>query len=128
MLMKRIALLILSCVAFFIAAFSQTTDSVFSESKRNGVWEKTSLAIITNNADCSVRSVLQLIWSETSQSWLNASLATFNSDASGSSKTLTQAWDPVTNTWINESRFFFIVTEAKSDPNINCGMQLPMHG
>jgi len=106
--MKTITLAILSCSAFFITALSQTTDTIREETEINGVWKNTQLEIITRNADCAFSSVLQLVWSDLSRSWVNAFLSTYHYDASGSSKTLVQSWNASKNDWTNYARSFLI--------------------
>jgi hypothetical protein len=71
MLIRRFVLAILICFIFFATINAQTKDSVFSENKVNGVWQKVELDIVTRNNLCAIVSVLQLRWNESSHLWRN---------------------------------------------------------
>jgi hypothetical protein len=60
MLIQRFALTAFMCCIFFATVTAQIKDSVFSENKENGVWQKTGLDIITRDDLCAIISVLQL--------------------------------------------------------------------
>ncbi len=105
--MKKFALATIICLAFFLRGIAQTTDSVYSEMKVNGVWQKNELDILTRDASCSVVSLLALAWNESSQSWVNSFLSTYSNNNAGTSfEALTQSWDAVNNLWINNSKSF----------------------
>lgn len=106
--MKKSALAILVCIAFFITSFSQTVDSVLSESKTNGVWQNSALDIYTRNDSCMLLSSLTLTWNEASQSWINSFRSTYSyTNTKDISEALSQGWDAVNNTWVNNSRSVF---------------------
>lgn len=103
--MKKCVLATTISLFFFIAGFAQTTDSVYSERKANGIWQKSELDIITRDASCSLVSMIALAWNESSQSWVNSRLTTYTYNNTGALiEVLTQSWDAISNTWINNSK------------------------
>ena len=103
MLIQRFALTAFMCFIFFATVTAQIKDSVFSENKENGVWQKTGLDIITRDDLCAINSVLQLRWNANSHSWVNSFLSTYDS-VQGINRAVSQSWDSLNNTWVNYSR------------------------
>jgi hypothetical protein len=101
--MKRSAL---ALFIFFISSASviaQIKDTTYSESKVNGMWQKTELDIFSRNEFCSVTSLLQENWDESSQSWVNSFFSTYDSTTSGT-RIITQSWDALNTKWVNYSQ------------------------
>src|SRR6516162_11850252 len=97
--MKRQLITTIASMVFFTTTFSQTTDSVYSQLKMNGMWQNNNLDIITRDADCSVTSDLQKNWDTNTGSWQNAFLNTYSNPSAEVSTILTQSWDALNNTW-----------------------------
>ena len=104
--MKKSLLVITGCLAFYVTCFSQTKDSMFSETRTNGVWQKNSLDIISRDATCSIVSLLSLLWDESSHKWVNSALSSYSYNGSETpSKVLYEVWDATNNAWVNVSLF-----------------------
>ncbi|HRI22825.1 MAG TPA: hypothetical protein PLA68_17825, partial [Panacibacter sp.] len=105
--MKKSVLLIAACFTFYVTCFSQTTDSVLSESRTTGEWQKNSLDIYTRDASCALVSALTLTWDAGTQSWVNAFLSAYSNGTGGVSEVFTQNWDAINNEWVNNSKSLF---------------------
>lgn len=109
--MKKYALAILACFAFYVTSFSQTTDSILYEFKSNNTWQKSGLDIITRDESCSITSVQTFSWDDATQSWGNAQLTNYTYKTSGeNSEVISQSWDATNNAWVNSSKSIFYIS------------------
>jgi len=116
--MKKFTLVTLVCLTFAVTCSSQTTDSVYSETKQNGVWQKSQLDIATRDASCNIGSLLSLVWNEGSQSWVNSLLSTYTFSKTGkNSEVFQQSWDAASGTWVNFSKSAIVYSEGGSKFN-----------
>ncbi len=116
--MKKSLLAIIACLAFYVTCLSQTKDSVISESRTNGVWQKSGLDIFTRDASCSLVSVLSLLWDESSHAWVTSSLSKYSYNNSGGvSEVLSQSWDATNNVWVNSSQSVFFTSNEGTKKN-----------
>jgi hypothetical protein len=106
MLTKRSAIAVFICYSFSVTAIAQTTDSIFSENKINGIWQKNLLDIIARDNSCSILSDFQLTWDASNNKWINAFRSTYQYPE-GKVITLSQRWDALNSTWINSSKSFY---------------------
>lgn len=110
--MKKYMLALLGFIAFNATCFSQTIDSMISESKSGGVWQKNSLDVFTRDANCFITSVHTFAWDEGTQSWINSQLSNYTYQNNGdNSETIGQTWDGVNGVWVNNSKSIFFVSD-----------------
>ena len=95
--MKKYVLALFGFIAFNATSFSQTTDSMISESKTGGVWQKNSLDVFTRDANCDVTSVHSFTWDQGSQSWVNSQLSSYTSGNNG------YCWRPLTRVGMRQT-------------------------
>jgi hypothetical protein len=78
-------------------------DSIYPETKSNGVWQKNELDIITRDASCGIVSSLSFTWDESTQSWINSFLYTYSSGNNANTEILAKSWDALNNASVNYS-------------------------